>query len=214
VPGKWQARVGTDRQGYPARRTRAFPVVVVYKCVRTNSCVDNSHGDVHSGTCISHWMLYTVGRFLAPSSFGMYVCFPYGFSLQLCEHQCVRGQFTWCRHSGTCVCHMTQYVPLACPVAAALAHHLGDTHTCWRKVYRESGVHCMQQVDTSSDMQWIDPFSVHKLIPGGGMPCDTVQKQCVINLTEVGQIFVLLHHYGEKSLDNCCASCGCKECWG
>ncbi len=46
--------------GYQARGTCASPVVVVSNCVCTNTCVDNSHSYVHSGTCVCHRMPYTL----------------------------------------------------------------------------------------------------------------------------------------------------------
>jgi hypothetical protein len=35
-------------------------VVVVSNCVHTNACMDNPHGNVHSGTCVGHMMQYVL----------------------------------------------------------------------------------------------------------------------------------------------------------
>jgi hypothetical protein len=68
-------------------------------------------------------------------------------------------------HTGIRVGHMMQHAPLAGSMAA-LARLSGDWHACLRKAQRGLGVHCMQLADTSSAMQWRDPFSArtHRLL--------------------------------------------------
>ena len=127
----------------------------------------------------------------------------------VCAHQSVRGKYNGNVQSGTCIGHVMQYVPLACPVDA-LALHSGDTHPCCNKAQRGSGVNCMQRVDTRSAMQGSDPFLPARSDCWG---CALRHSAATVRPQEELQA-VQLHRCGEELVDDRRVPRGCKECGG